>query len=269
MEQFWQELAAEKARLDEAFERELAEHRERLNAEKAKEIATLKAALESKAMDPPAYPPPPPPPPPRDVHLTLADDLSNLPGRRAALPTSLTFRGQVTRDRERMKIVLSYARSVRKLPGSVMTDPLEDLQEVITRCRGPSARSPSAEVARSRSGARRPPRPRPRNSASRSRGRSPQRRSRSPIRRSTPSDDLVTDRFRQIERRLDDLVADVGAMKERLRQQEESRRWKTVHRASLQARAAPPRVPGKSGAPVRTGENSIMEDELSPEGKML
>jgi hypothetical protein len=79
----------------------------------------------------------------------------------------------------------------------------------------------------------------------------------------------VADRFRQIERRLDDVIADVKAIKDQLRQQEESRRWKTVHRASLQARTAPPRVPGKSGAPVRAGENSFMEDELSPEGKML
>jgi hypothetical protein len=269
MEQFRQELAVEKARLDEAFERELAEHRERLNAEKAKEIAALKAALESKATSPPAYPPPPPPPPPRDVHLTLLDDLSNLPGRRAALPTSLTFRGQTTRDRERMKVILTYARSVKKLPGSIMTDPLEDLQEVIARVRGPRTRSPSTEVARSRSGARRPPRPRSRGSVSRSRGRSPPRRSRSPIRRPPSSDDLVTDRFRQIERRLDEVFADVKLIKEQIRQQEENRRWKTVHRASLQARTAPPRVPGSSGAPVRNGENSSMEDELSPEGKML
>jgi hypothetical protein len=223
----------------------------------------------TKAGGPPAHPPPPPPLPPRDVKLVLADDLSNLPGRRAALPTSLTFRGQTTQDRERVKTVLTYARLVKKLPGSVMTDPLEDLQEVIARFKGPGAKSPSSEAARSRSGARRPPRPRSRGSASRSRGRSPPRRSRSPIRRPSTSNDLVSDRFRQIERRLDDVIADVKAIKDQLRQQEESRRWKTVHRASLQARTAPPRVPGKSGAPVRAGENSFMEDELSPEGKML
>ena len=269
MEQLRQELVVEKARLDEAFERELADHRERLNAEKAGEIAALKAALESRAMSPPAYPPPPPPPPPRDVHLTLRDDLTNLPGRRAALPDSLTFRGQSTRDRERMKVVLAYARSVKKLPGSVMTDPLEDLQEVIARVRGPRTKSPSTEAARSRSGARRPPRPRSRGSASRSRGRSPLRRSRNPIRRPSSSDDLVTDRFRQIERRLDDIVADVKLMKEQIRQQEEDRQWKAAHRASLKARTAPSRAPGSSGAPVRHGENSLKEDELSPEGKML
>ena len=269
MEQLRQEFAVEKARLDEAFERELAEHRERLNAEKAKEIATLKAALESKAIGPPAYPPPPPPPPPRDVHLVLQDDLANLPGRRASLPTSLTIRGQSTRDRERMKTVLTSARLVKKLPGAIMTDPLEDLQAVIARFRGPRTESPSSVVARSRSGTRRPPRPRSRGSASRSRGRSPPRRSRSPIRRPSSSDDLVTDRFRQIERRLDEIVADMKTMKEQLREQMESRRWKSTHRASLQARTAPPRAPGTSGAPVRTGEDSIMEDELSPEGKML
>jgi hypothetical protein len=223
----------------------------------------------TKAGGPPAHPPPPPPLPPRDVKLVLADDLSNLPGRRAALPTSLTFRGQTTQDRERVKTVLTYARLVKKLPGSVMTDPLEDLREVIARFKGPRTESPSSEVARSRSGVRRPPRPRPRSSASRSRGRSPPRRSRSPIRRSSANEDLVTDRFRQMERRLDDLTAEVKAMKEQLREQAESRRWKTTHRASLQARTAPPRIPGTSGAPVRTGENSIMEDELSPEGKML
>jgi hypothetical protein len=195
--------------------------------------------------------------------------LSNLPGRRAALPTSITIRGQSTRDRERMKVILTYARLVKKLPGSIMTDPLKDLEEVIHRFKGSKVESPSSEVARSRSGVRRPPRPRPRSSASRSRGRSPPRRSRSPIRRSTTNDDLVTDRFRQIERRLDDIVADVRVIKEQLREQAESRRWKTTHRASLQSRTAPPRTPGTSGAPVRTGENSIMEDELSPEGKML
>jgi hypothetical protein len=206
------------------------------------------------ASGPPAYPPPPPPPPPRDVHLVLKDDLSNLPGRRAALPTSLTIRGQSTRNRERVKIVLTYARLVKKLPGSILTDPLEDLREVIARFKDPRTASPSIEAARSRSGTRRPPRPRSRGSASRSRGRSPPRRSRSPIRRSQPSDDLVTDRFRQIDRRLDEIVADVKALKDQLRQQEESRQWKTVHRASLQARTAPPRVPGKPGAPVRAGE---------------
>jgi hypothetical protein len=196
MEQLRQEFAAEKARLDEAFERELAEHRERLSKEKAEEVAALRAALASRAPGPPAHPPPPPPPPPRDVHLVLQDDLSNLPGRRAALPTSLTIRGQSTRDRERMKVVLTYARLVKKLPGSILTEPLEDLQEVIARFKGSRAESPSIEAARSRSGARRPPRPRSRGSASRSRGRSPPRRSRSPIRRPQPSDDLITDRFR-------------------------------------------------------------------------
>ena len=259
----------EKARLDEAFERELAEHRERLDREKEEEVAKFKATFVMQAGGPPAHPPPPPPLPPRDVNLVLEGDLTNLPGRRAALPTSLTIRGQTTRDRERVKTVLTYARLVKKLPGSVMTDPLEDLQEVIARFKGPRAKSPSSEVARSRSGVRRPPRPRPRSSASRSRGRSPPRRSRSPIRRSSANEDLVTDRFRQMERRLDDLTAEVKAMKEQLREQAESRRWKTTHRASLQARTAPPRIPGTSGAPVRTGENSFMEDELSPEGKML
>jgi hypothetical protein len=161
-EQLRQEFAAEKACLNEAFQRELAEHCERLSEEKAREVAALKASMGvdttgPPAYPPPAYPPPPPPPPPRDVNLVLKDDLTNLPGRRAALPASLTIRGQTTRDRERVKTVLAYARLVKKLPGSVMTDPLEDLQEVIARFRGPRVESPSSEVARSRSGARRPP----------------------------------------------------------------------------------------------------------------
>ncbi len=103
MEQLRQEFAAE----NEAFQKELAEHCKRINREKAKEFADLKAALELKAAGPPAYPPPPPPPPPRDANLVLQDDLSNLPGRRAALPASLTIRGQSTRDRERIKVVLT------------------------------------------------------------------------------------------------------------------------------------------------------------------
>ena len=156
-EQLLQEFEAEKARLNEAFQRELAEHRERLEREKAEEVAEFKAAFVTQAGGPPAHPPPPPPLPPRDVKLVLADDLSNLPGRRAALPTSLTFRGRTTQDRERVKTVLTYARLVKKLPGSVMTDPLEDLREVIARFKGPRTESPSSEVARSRSGARRPP----------------------------------------------------------------------------------------------------------------
>jgi hypothetical protein len=225
--------------------------------------------LSAKAGVPPAYPPPPPPLPPRDTNLVLHGDLANLPGRRAALPTSLTIRGQSTQDKERIKTVLTYARLVKKLPGAIMTDPLEDLQAVIARFKGPRVESPSSEVARSRSGARRPPRPRSRVSASRSRGRSPPRRSRSPIRRPSSSDDLVTDRFRQIERRLDEIVTEMKTLKEQLREQTESRRWKTTHRASLQSRTAPPRVPGSTGAPVRAGENTFMEDELSPEGKML
>jgi hypothetical protein len=183
-----QEFAAEQAQLHEAFQRELAEHRDRLDEEKAKEIATLKAAVAMIAGGPPAHPPPPPPFPPRDVHLVLQDDLANLPGRRAPLPTSVTVRGQTTNDRERMKVILTYARLLRKLPGSIMTDSLEDLQEVISRFKGAREESPASKGARSRSGARKPPRPRARGSASRSRGRSPRRRSRSPVRPSPPRD---------------------------------------------------------------------------------
>ena len=186
-----QEFAAEQARLHEAFQRELTEHRDRLDEEKAKEIATLKAAVAMIAGGPPAYPPPPPPPPPRDVHLVLQDDLANLPGRRASLPTSITVRGRTTNDRERMKVILAYARLLRKLPGSIMEDPLEDLQEVINRFKGAREESPASQAARSRSGVRKPPRPRTRGSASRSRGRSPRRRSRSPVRRSPPRDNAL------------------------------------------------------------------------------
>ena len=157
MERLRQELAAEQARLHEAFQRELAEHRDRLDEEKAKEIATLKAAMAVIAGGPPAYPPPPPPLPPRDVHLTLKDDLTNLPGRRAPLPASVTVHGQTTNDRERVKIILTYARLLRKLPGSIMTDSLEDLQEVIARFKSARGESPSSKVARSRSGGRKPP----------------------------------------------------------------------------------------------------------------
>ncbi len=57
MAQLRQEFAAEQARLHEAFQRELAEHRNRLDEEKAKEIATLKAAVAMIAGGPPAHPP--------------------------------------------------------------------------------------------------------------------------------------------------------------------------------------------------------------------
>jgi hypothetical protein len=260
-----QEFAAEQARLHEAFQRELAEHRDRLDEEKAKEIATLKAAMAVIAGGPPAYPPPPPPLPPRDVHLILKDDLTNLPGRRASLPNSVTIRDQTTSDRERIKVILTYARLLRKLPGSIMTDSLEDLQEVIVRFKSAREESPSSKAARSRSGGRKPPPPRARGSASRSRGRSPRRRSRSPLRRSPPRDNRLEERLRQFERRMDEMAADIRQLREQLREQEEKRRWKVVHRSSLQARTAPP-IPRTAGAP---GEAFFMEDELSPEGKML
>jgi hypothetical protein len=260
-----QEFAAEQARLHEALQRELAEHRDRLDEEKAKEIATLKAAVAMITGGPPAHPPPPPPLPPRDVHLVLQDDLANLPGRRASLPTSITIRGQTTNDRERMKVILAYARLLRKLPGSIMMDPLEDLQEVINRFKGARGESPASQVARSRSGGRKPPRPRVRGSASRSRGRSPRRRSRSPVRRSPPRDNALEERVRQCERRMTEMASDIRELREQLRQHEEKRKWKVVHRSSLQARTAPP-IPRTAGAP---GETFFMEDELSPEGKML
>jgi hypothetical protein len=64
---------------------------------------------------------------------------------------------------------------------------------------------------------------------------------------------------------MDEMAAEIRQLREQLRHQEEKRKWKVVHRSSLQARTAPP-IPRTTGVP---GETSFMEDELSPEGKML
>jgi hypothetical protein len=171
----------------------------------------------------------------------------------------------MTNDRDHIKVVLTYARQLRRLPGSIMTDPLEDLQEVITRFKESRTESPALKVAHSRSGARRPPQPSVRCSASRSRGRSPRRRSRSPSRRLPPCDSQLEECLRQYERRMDEMATDIRQLREQLQQQEESRRWKVVHRSSVQARTTPP-IPRAHGVP---GEDSFLEVELSTEGKML
>jgi hypothetical protein len=270
-DQLHHEIAEEKARLQQVFERELEEHRCRLNEEKAQEVLAFKASLSA----PPAYPPPPPPPPPREVNFVLQDDLANLPGRRVPLPTSLTFRGQVTRDRERMKIILGYARLLRKVPGAVFTDPLEDLSEVLARLRGDNRpSSPASRVARSCSGAREPPRSRVSSRSSRSsrlsrsRGRSPPERSRSPLCSTPTTDEAVVDRIRRLERRVAETTSglreDFRLLKESVRQLavsvqqlQEGQRHKVAHRRSLQRRTAPPLPPGKPGASAGSGEEKL------------
>jgi hypothetical protein len=244
MVQLRQELAEEKARLQEVFQRELKEDRSRLDEELARKIAEVTAG----ANNPPAYPPPPP----REVHLVLNEDLSNLPGRRLPLPSVVTFRGQSTRDRERIKILLGYARFVRCVPGSIFTDPLADLQDLLLRVRGkPQQPSPAPSVSRSRSRASEPPQSGPQNGASTSQG-----RSRSPFRQTPPSDGSVMDRIRRLEHRMDEAIRE---LREGVRQNqasiqrlEELVRKKTVHQSSLQGRSAPP---GLSRAPVGTGED--------------
>ena len=216
----------------------------------------MRAELTAGASGPPPYPPPPPPPPPREVHLVLNEDLSNLPGRRVALPAAITFKGQTTRDRERIKVLLGFARFVRRVPGSVFTDPLEDLQHLLARTRGePRRTSPAPSTSRPRNGARQPPRSGSRSSASASRARSPQRRSRSPLRRAPPSDGTVVDRIRRLEHRVDEAVRE---LRESARRNEEAIQWldefvrkRTVRRSSLQGRAAPPR----QRTPVGAGES--------------
>jgi hypothetical protein len=129
------DVAEEKARLQATFQRELQEHRDLLNAEFARRTEAMRAELTAGAGGPPPYPPPPPPPPPREVHLVVNEDLSNLPGRRVALPAVVTFKGQSTRDRGRIKVLLGFARFVRRIPGSIFTDPLEDLQHLLAQAR--------------------------------------------------------------------------------------------------------------------------------------
>jgi hypothetical protein len=216
----------------------------------------MRAELTAGASGPPPYPPPPPPPPPREVHLVLNEDLSNLPGRRVALPAAITFKGQTTRDRERIKVLLGFARFVRRVPGSVFTDPLEDLQHLLARTRGePRRTSPAPSTSRPRNGARQPPRSGSRSSASASRARSPQRRSRSPLRRAPPSDGTVVDRIRRLEHRVDEAVRELRESarrnEEAIQRLDEFVRKRTVRRSSLQGRAAPPR----QRTPVGAGES--------------
>jgi hypothetical protein len=264
-EQLQKDFENEKARLQAAFNEELEAHRCRLNEEKAQEMAAFKANYRGGVEDPPAFPPPPPPP--RETSFVLQDDLANLPGRRIPLPSKLTFRGHTTREKERMKIIFGYARLLRKVPGAVFTDPLEDLSEVLLRLRGDSRHSsPASTVARPGSGTREPPRSRARSSASRSRGRSPPRRSRSPIRPTPVTDAALIDRVRRLERRVDEtadglredvrqLKDTVQQLKEAVQRLEERKRYVKVHRGALQQRTAPPRLPGTSGAPSGTGED--------------
>jgi hypothetical protein len=237
----------------------------------------MRAELAASTSGPPTYPPPPPPLPPREFHLALDEDLGNLPGRRAPLPSAITFRGETIRDREQMKVLLGYARFVRHVPGSIFTDPIANLQDLLKRARGePRKPSPasSTRVPRSRSGAVESPRSRPQSRASTRRGQSPQRRSRSPLQRNPPSDGPVLDRVRRLEHRVDEIARElregVRRNEEALQRLEEFLRKKTVRRSSLQNRAAPPRLPGSSGAPIRAGEIfELRKDEFSPEGKML
>jgi hypothetical protein len=221
----------------------------------------MRAELTAGAGGPPSYPPPPPPLPPREVHLVLNEDLSNLPGRRIALPTVLTFRGQTTRDRERIKLLLGYARFVRRVPGSIFTDPVEDLRHLLAQARGEPRRqtsrqlSPASSTSRPRDGARQPPRSGSQGGASTSRGRSPRRRSRSPFRRAPPSDGTVVDRIRRLEHRVDEAVRELRESarrnEEAIQRLDEFVRKRTVRRSSLQGRAAPPR----QRTPVGAGES--------------
>lgn len=259
-DQLRKDFEEEKACLQAAFNKELEAHRCRLNEEKAQEIAAFKANYRGGVEDPPAFPPPPPPPPPRETSFVLLDDLANLPGRRVPLPTKLTFRGQTTRDKESIKVIFGYARLLRKVPGAVFTDPLEDLSEVLLRLRGDSRHSsPASTVARSGSGMREPPRSRAHGSASQSRGRS--------TLCSTPvTDAALTDRVRRLERRVDEtadglredvwqLKNTIQQMKEAVQRLEERKHYVRVRRSALQQRTAPPRLPGISGASSGTGED--------------
>jgi hypothetical protein len=216
----------------------------------------MRAELTAGAGGPPPYPPPPPPPPPREVHLVLNEDLSNLPGRRVALPAVVTFKGQSTRDRGRIKVLLGFARFVRRVPGSIFTDPLEDLQHLLAQARGEPRRSRTVSSAsRPGNGAQPPPRSGSRASVSTSRGRSPRRRSRSPLRRAPPSDGSVVDRIRRLEHRVDEAVRELRESarrnEEAIRRLDEFVRKRTVRRSSLQGRAAPPR----QRTPVGAGES--------------
>ena len=221
-------LAEEKSRLQALFVQELAEHKQTLEAEKERELAAFRASVSVEASR--VFPPPPPPP--AEISLVLSDNLGNLPGRRAPLPTVVTFRGQTSRDRERIRLLFGYARLLGRVPGAIFTDPLADLQEVLARLRGePRPASPASRTSRSRSGARRSPRSSRPPSTSRGRSRSPLcgNRHRPFSRQEAPT----SDQFRQLEQRVEQLSAEVKRLKDLIQR-------RTVRRSALLGRSAPP-----------------------------
>jgi len=252
-------LAEEKSRLQALFVRELAEHKQTLEAEKERELAAFRASVSVEA--PGVFPPPPPPP---EISLVLSDNLGNLPTRRAPLPTVVTFRGQTSRDRERIRLLFGYARLLGRVPGAIFTDPLADLQEVLARLRGESRPcSPAPRTSRSRSGARRSLRSTSRSSTTRGRSRSPLGRS---SRGSSSSQNGPTrEEFMRQEQRIDQLSAD-------LRRLENLIRRRTIRRSALLGRSASPvnsggSTPGAAAVPGKP--HRLGQGECLPEGKML
>jgi hypothetical protein len=267
-----QEFAAKKAQLREIFESELKEQRRVLNEEMAQKMAALTANLTSTGAGADVSVTCPPPPA-KEVIFVLSDDLSNLPGRRAPLPKALTFQGHTTSDKERIKVLLGYARLLRKVPGAIFTDPLEDLREVLLRLRGDSRpANPASRVACLKSGMREPPRSRLQSHASWSRGHCPPKRSRSPLRRSNEASvvDSVVDRVRRLEHRVDDslgkMSTDIEELKKALKKAnaglqrlEALVKSRASHRDSLPRRTAPPLPwgPGFVGSSTSSGEKPI------------
>jgi hypothetical protein len=196
---FAKKYEEDKARLQAQFHEELEEHKKKVTATLELQAASLRGSGARSVAASISLPPPAPPSRDPIDNLDLRDDLSNLPNRWTPLPRSVTFRGQTVTHPERVKILFGFARLLRKVPGSVFTDPLEDVQEMLARLRGDArSRSPPS---RSRSRASESSRAKRRTDSSHSRGRSPARRS--PPRPSPPKRDplvALTDRVRRLER---------------------------------------------------------------------
>jgi hypothetical protein len=204
---FAKKYEEDKARLQAQFLEELEEHKKKITATMELQAASLRGSGARSVAASDSLPPPAPPSRDPVDNLDLRDDLSNLPNRWTPLPRSITFRGRTVTHPERVKLLLGFARLLRKVPGSVFTDPLEDVQEMLARLRG-GARSRSPP-SRSRSRASESSRARRRTYSSRNHGRSSP--SRSPPQPSPPRQDplvALVDRVRRLERCVERLSAE-------------------------------------------------------------
>lgn len=236
--QLRQEYEEKKARLQAQFHEELEEHKRRLSAALDLEVASVREGSVR------SMPPPPPPPAISADNLVLQDDLSNLPGRWTPLPRSVTFRGRVVTHPERVKLLFGFARLIRRVPGSVFSDPVDDVRDMLNRIRGDTrSRSPARQ---SRNHSSEPPRQRRREGSSRGRMRSPSRRS--PPRSSLPLEDPLVERVRRLERCCERLSS-------------ENRKILGILRGAL-PRGVPPATSSASSEVVRDSPGKILQSGL-------